>query len=451
MAHARRLAVAQRGYDLKAMSLWRHMANLSVLVGARLGGAALGLLVQLVLTRLFARDNVGLVLLAMSVTAVMSLVMTAGYPALSIAYLARYHSLGRKRLVRAFNSAARKEAAIASIAALAVVALVIAVLPIPKSIVDATFYGCLAAIPYAIVRLNSSGANAIKRYALSYVPDFVFRPLLLLIAMAAFALWSLPFPIAWVLWAYVAITVAVAVYQSIVLGRESVTSLTRLGAGDRLIRPYRRRAWSLALVALVTLTFADLVTVLAGWFLPPSEVAVVGIAIRLAALVGFVTQASQQFVMRDLTAAMAQGDSAETKSLLLRTNLTSIAIMAAAFLAAAVFGELALSAFGAEYRAGHLPLMLFMLGQMLRAASGMNTHLLSLDGHQVRSAGMCVIAVVVLVAASVVLCPAWGALGIACAAFIAELVWAIMLTVLTQKLTGRRGDVVYLLRTRNPA
>ena len=428
------------------MSVWRHITNLTVLVGARLGGAALGVAGQLVLTRLFAPDDVGLVFLAMSATAFVSLFMTAGYPTLSIAYLARYHSLGRKKLVEAFSAAARKESMIASLAVLAALALGMAILPLAGGNIEALAYGGLAAIPYAVIRLNSSAANALKRFSLSYVPDFVFRPGLLLAAIGAFALWRLPFPIAWVLWAYVAITFVVAAWQAWAMGSESITSLKGRHAGDRLLKPYRKRAWALVIVALVTLTFADVVTLLAGLFLPRADVAVLGIAIRLAALVGFITQASQQFVMRDLTSAMAKGNDAETKILLLRTNLTSLGVMASALAGAAVLGEFALSVFGQQYRAGYWPLMLFLLSQTLRAAGGMNAHLLSLDGHQVRSAGMCIIAVSALVCASAILAPFLGILGIAIAAVLAELVWAVLLAMLTQKLTGRRGDVFAVLK-----
>ena len=428
------------------MSVWRHISNLTVLVGARLAGAVLGVAGQLILTRFFSRDDVGLVFLAMSATAFVSLFMTAGYPALSVAYLARYHSLGRHKLVEAFNAAARRESLIASLVTLATIGLCLVIIPWTGGIREAMIYGCIAAIPYSVIRLNSSGANALRRFSLSYVPDFVFRPGLLLAAIAGLALWQMPYPVEWVLWAYVAITFGVAAYQARALGVESVTHTPALSGGGPLLRPYRKRAWALVIVALVTLTLADVVTLLAGLFLPQADVAVLGIAIRLAALAGFITQSSQQFVMRDLTSAMAKGNTAEAKILLLRTNLTSLVVMAGALAGAGLLGEFVLGIFGAEYRAGYWPLMLFLVSQMVRAASGMNSHLLSLGGHQVRSAGMCVMAVAALVIATAILAPTLGVLGVAIAAVIAETVWAVALALLTQKLTGKRGDIFAVLK-----
>jgi hypothetical protein len=66
----------------------------------------------------------------------------------------------------------------------------------------------------------------------------------------------------------------------------------------------------------------------------------------------------------------------------------------------------------------------------------------------VRSAWLCAVAVLVLIAFSVALVPLWGVTGIALATLAAELFWAVSLAALTQKLEGRRGDILGLLTVR---
>jgi O-antigen/teichoic acid export membrane protein len=76
----------------------------------------------------------------------------------------------------------------------------------------------------------------------------------------------------------------------------------------------------------------------------------------------------------------------------------------------------------------------------------MNQHLLSLSGHQMNTAGACVVALVFLVGSTSILAPAWGIMGLACAVVIAEAVWAVMLASQARQLAGRRGDLWAVLR-----
>lgn len=424
------------------MSIWRFVSLLSSLIGTRVAGAAFGLASQILLARAFAPSDVGIAFLALSAMAFISLVMTAGYPALAVTYLARYQTLGRKSLIAGFLAAARRDTLIFSLIAYAALALAYVALPLSDEVKTGLVFGAIAAIPYALVRLNNSAANALRRFSLSYVPDFMLRPALLL-AFIIFMIAALPhYTIAYVLWAIAAIALAVAILQAVLLGKDGATA--NLGAAHRpgLAKFFRGRALSLAIVGIVSAAFADIVTLIAGLLLPASDIAVLGVAIRLAALAGFVTQASQQFVMRDLTAAMARGTDAEVGALLFRTNAVALAVMCGAILGSIALGDRVLAVFGQEYRAGHWALVLFMVSQTVRAASGMNGHLLSLGGHQMRTAGVCLVAVLVLAGGTALLAPQYGVNGVAMAAIAADAVWAASLAVLAAKLTGRRGDIL---------
>jgi O-antigen/teichoic acid export membrane protein len=424
------------------MPLWRFVSLLSSLIGARVAGAAFGLASQVLLARVFAPSDVGVAFLAMSAMAFISLLMTAGYPALGVTYLARYHTLGRKALVAGFFAAARRDALMLSIIVYAGLVLAYFILPMSDEVKTGLVFGGIAAIPYALMRLNNSAANALRRYSLSYVPDFMLRPALLLLFIG-FMVLALPhYTIAYVLWAIVAITLAAAGLQAILLGKDGAVAGLGEAPQPGMAKLLKYRAMPLVIVGVVAAAFADIVTLLAGFFLPASEIAVLGVAIRLAALAGFVTQASQQFVMRDLTAAIARGTKTEVDALLLKTNGVALSVMCGAILSAVVLGDKVLGVFGEEYQAGQWPLVLFMVSQTIRAASGMNGHLLSLSGHQTRTAGVCLVAVTILAAGIAALAPHFGVTGVAVAAIAADAVWAFSLAVLAGKLAGRRGDIL---------
>lgn len=422
-------------------SLWRLLAPIFGLMGARLAGAAFGFLSQLALARAFPPYQVGVAFLAISVTTFVSLLVTGGYHTIGLAYLARFQAWGRTRLTTAFLSASLRDMAILWCLA-GILAGSLWFLPVDRGMAAAGFWGTLAAIPLSLIRLNNSMANAQRRFALSYVPDFVVRPALLLgliLILVAIGARQSALPL---LIALPVIALAVAIGQGLLMGPDNVLRRWQFQGPD-LRRKYRPRAISMLAVTIVSGATADLVVLVAGFLLPPEEVAVLGVAIRIAALVGFFALASQQFVLRDLVAARSSGDPLVLNQLLLRTNLAGAGTMAVAVLAALLLGHLVLALFGETYEDAYLPMVIFLISQAVRVMGGLNAQLLALGGHQIRSAAICLAALGVLVVGSLVLTPIWGVLGIAVATLAAEIFWALRLAVLTQRLEGRRADLFF--------
>jgi O-antigen/teichoic acid export membrane protein len=427
-------------------SFWQVIMPVFGLMGARLAGAGFGFVSQIVLARAFVPHDVGVAFLAISVTSFISLLITCGYHTIALTYLARFQAFGRSQLVWAFLYAARRDMAVVAVVLAALSLLAMWLLP-DHDTAKAFLYGTLAALPLAAIRLNNSAANAQKRFTLSYAPDFVVRPALLLAFIGAMVLLGVQRNIDYVLVAMVVIALAVAVGQAVMLGADNAFVRGRAKPSRDLRRFYRRRAAAMLMFTIVAGATADLVVLIGGLFLAPSDVAVLGVAVRVAALVGFFSSASQQFVLRDLVSAMARLGRGEVDALLWRTNVTGLATMLTATVFVLVFGHLVLALFGPDYAEGYWPLLIFLVSQVVRVMGGMNGQLLALAGHQVRSAATCVVAVVLLVVLAAVLTPLWGLIGIALATLGAELFWAISLGVLTQRLEGRRGDIFQGLST----
>ena len=424
------------------MSLWRTILLAVNLVGVRFAGAAIGLASQILLARLLTQNDVGIVFMGMSAAAFISLLITGGYPTLAITCLPRYYALGRKNLVRAFHFASLRDSLWISLATFALAAIVYFWLPLNDGIKTALLFGCLSAPASAFIRMNSAVANSVRRYALSYVPDFLYRPgLLLAFLLVAWAL-GMHLGVVQVLMAFVVMNTIVALGQAWFIRGEGIFSGLKWPRRHDLAPLLRGRAAALVVVGAVAASFADIVTLIAGFFLPAEDVALVGVAIRLAALAGFITQATQQFVLPDLTAAMTRGTAQQVQAILLRINVIGLGAILACVVGAMLFGTWALRIFGAEYEAGHWPLVLFMVSQAFRAASGMNQHLLSLAGYQIRTAGSCLVAMGVLIAGTALLAPSHGVMGLAIAVILADAVWAALLAIQAQRLTGRRGDII---------
>jgi O-antigen/teichoic acid export membrane protein len=210
----------------------------------------------------------------------------------------------------------------------------------------------------------------------------------------------------------------------------------------------RVRALPLAFVAAVATSFSDIVTLVAGLLLPIEDVASVAVAIRLAAVAGFIIQVTQQFIMPDLTEAVTRRDDATTHRLLTQLNLLTITIIVAGLFGAWLLGPYALRIFGSHYVAAQSLLLAFMLGQSIRAFSGMNQQLLSMAGLQSKTVISCLVALAFFVGASVLLVPHFGSMALGYAVIIAELAWSMMLASQANRLTGKRGDIFWLLTNR---
>ncbi|MBC8037506.1 MAG: lipopolysaccharide biosynthesis protein [Rhizobiales bacterium] len=428
------------------MSLWRMILTAVNLIGVRFGGAGLGLLSQIVLARLLPQADVGVIFLGMSAAAIVSQVVTVGYPPLAMTCLPRYYALGRINLVRAFHAAFWRDSFVIIAVVAALTAIVVLATPLDPGLKTAIIFGCLSAPASSLIRINSATANSLRRFSLSYVPDFIYRPGLLL-AYLLLAWWlGLGLSVTSVLWAFIIANSMVALGQAWLMGRQGAIPPPFRTVRRNLAPLLRGRAGSLVIVAVVATSFADLVNLIGGFFLPPDDVAVLGVCIRLAALVGFITQATQNFILPDLAAALTRGNRSEVQSLLLRINAVALAAMAACIGGAVVAGHLVLRIFGSQYEVGYWPLVLFMVSQGFRAASGMNQHLLSIDGHQSKTASSCLFAVSALVLAASILTPRYGVMGMAIAVIIADAIWAALLAFQAQRHTGRRGDIVALLR-----
>jgi O-antigen/teichoic acid export membrane protein len=430
------------------MPFWHMILTALNLVGARFGGAAIGLASQILLARLLSQDQVGVVFMGMSAAAIVSLLVTGGYPLLAITCLPRYYALGRTNLVTAFHAAFWRDTLVLSLIVFAAATGVILWLPVDEALKTALLFGCLSAPASALLRMNGATANSLRRYTLSYVPDFLFRPGLLLVYLMLAWLAGIPLSVTHVLWAFIIANTVVALGQAWLMGSAGAVPrfTAKLGRG---LAPYLRgRAAALIIVAAVAGAFADTVTMIGGLFLAPDDVAVLGVAARLAALAGFIIQATQQFILPDLTVALARGTREQVKSLLFRINVVALGAIAACVIGALLVGDQALRIFGEGYARGHWTLVLLMISQVFRAASGMNQHLLSLDGHQVKTAGACLVALAVLVAGAAVLAPRFGVLGMGLAVIAADAVWAVLLAIQAERHAGYRGDIVAVLMNR---
>ncbi len=418
-------------------------------VGVRLAGAVLGLVLQILLARWLTPDEMGGWFLIVSLASFAGLIIGAGYPTLGLTALARYHTRGQPGMADQFMHKAAydigKYALLMSLPATAFLLLA----PVDSVTRLAVIAGLSVAPATAIIRLNGTSANALRRYMLTIVPDFMGKTLLMLIFVALWVFVTGGLSLDVVAGAFLVLSYLTAWVTGRVLGGHGITGVGRDTASVRLGKTWASRAAPLIIVAMALMAMADYLTLVATMLLPKADVALVGIAIRLSALVGFFTQASQQFVLRDLTGALHQRDAAQARSLLMRTNLACVGVIAGALAGFAVLGDWFLALFGPGYVAALPVLMLLLLAQGVRAMGGINVHLLSLGGGQAALGRTCLASAVIILALASLLVPVLGINGIGWAAIAGELVWIGAVAMQTRERIGWRGDFLALFSNHN--
>lgn len=428
------------------MTLKSMIAALAGYVGARFLGAGLGLLTQLVLARVLLPADVTTVFMAMSAAAFLSLLMNGGETQLASTHLPRLFAKGWMQPVRAFHGAVLRGMVLMFVALGLCLTVLWLLNLLSAEVMLALAVGWLCAPLSGLARYNSMIANSLRWFPLSYVPDFIVRPGLFLVVIVAFVFMGLSHNVFAVLAAFAALVWLVGLGQSALMEGQGLRFSHWGDARGRYARALRPRSVALLVVSVVSFAFADIVMLLAGLLLRPEDAAVAGVAVRLAAIAGFILQASQLFVLPDFSEAMARRQEGTANALLWRMNGLTVLVALAAVAGALVLGPFALSLFGATYVGGANLLTLFLVGQSIRALSGMNQNLLAIGGHQIRTAVSCLVALAILILMAVLLIPTMGLLGLGYAVIAAELAWMLGLAAQAQSLCGRRADLLWLAR-----
>jgi O-antigen/teichoic acid export membrane protein len=441
--------ILARAWGLFAVGFGRIASLLLSAVGVRLAGAVIGFVLQIVLARWLTPEEMGGWFLMVSLASFAGLLIAAGYPTLGLTVLARYHAQGREEMARRFLEKSAYD--IAKYGLLLAIPAIAFLLFAPVDTVTrlAVVCGLVIAPATAMIRLNGAAANAVRRYLMTIVPDFMGKTLLLLLVVTGWILLTQSLSLAVVATTFVILSYMTAWVSGRVLGADGITNWGSDTSSARLGQAWSARAWPLVIVAASMIAMADYLTLVATMLLPKAEVAQVGMAIRLTALVGFFTQASQQFVLRDLSGALHQRDPQQARTLLLRTNIACITVIIAALLGFAVLGKWVLSIFGPDYVPAYNVLLLLMVAQGLRALGGLNVHLLALGGGQRKLGRACLASFVIILALASLLAPHFGIEAIGIAAIAGELVWVWSVASLTREHTGWRGDLLAMFSRSN--
>ncbi len=385
-----------------------------MLMAARIGGAVLGFTVQLFLVRWLDTAQYGIYVLAVALAGVLSIFCTLGFPSITARFTAHYGKADRPAHTLGFVRSGRRHLVAAAGIAIAAAAVLLFATGdlIPPDYRWPLLIGCLTAPLIGFMRLNGALANVSRRYLLSYLPDLIVRPILFVLAVVA-VISVMPRPMAeTVLVVHLAAVAAVSFGLAAIL--RPVRSLGIAGTVPQFDnRTWRRAGFPMVFVVMMTAFLADFDVLIIGALLPPDQVAVFSICLRMMLFVEFGIQAVFQIVTPDLAEAHARDDRDGMKKAISRAGHMNLLFVAVAIAGAFVLGEYALGLFGEAFVAGWPVLMVLMIAQLVRALFGPVTQILTIAGRQMDNLHIYLTIGVVLVTANLVVVPVLGLIGAA--------------------------------------
>lgn len=397
----------------------------TAIVASRLAGAGVGFITQFLLVKLMGAKDLGLFYAASSFAAVLGVFVSQGYPQIAARFVGRYRNKKADGLLNRFSGHALREGLIAAVISAAIVTTTAMLWPGLDAGTRAA-YGIAAWMVVAIVSLNitTNIAGGMRNFVLCYMPEGFLRPILFCVVVAALGLIGIRLDGERAMMVFALITGGLAVAVWLALSR--MVPNIRWGAASQAGLRWRWRfeSWQLLLMAVFTNFFADVGIVITVPFLTKPEIAVFGLCLKLALLVGYFVQIGQQMAVPDMADARHHGDTTRLRRAALRSIVGPTLICLAGLAVVIPLGDFLLSFFGPEFATSGGVLAVVLGSQLVRAVFGPGVHLLTLRGNQGVNMALSLSAFIVFYLAAALLCPLYGAMGAALAVLIVQVYWS---------------------------
>jgi len=427
------------------LNLWDKLGSISgtapLLLAVRIGSAGIGIVLQLLIARYYGADILGNLFLALGLAAVLSTILTAGFPWIVAPVVARSEAESDPGLLRAFLRCAHKHLLIFTCLIAVPAAVIIWFVPgLGNELRWPLLLGVATAPIYAAMRLNGGLANARKRFIIANAPELLMRPLFLTIFVGAAVVLSVAMDTAIIVAVNLAIVTVLAIWMSVVMWRQTAADLIRAQTNKPVAREqvqqWRTLALPMALATLFVSMFADLDILMIGSIMTASETGVFGVSIKITLLMAFAIQIVHQVMLRDASDAHLLKNHQTLQATVRKANRFAVVITLSGFVFLILFGNYVLGFFGAGFTEGYAGMIGLMIAQVIRAAAGPAIQILMISGNQRASIPVYIASIALLFVSNLLFVPIFGFIGAAVAVILTTLFWTICLNRIVRQKVG---------------
>jgi O-antigen/teichoic acid export membrane protein len=414
---------------------------------ARIAGAGLGIILQILIARHYGAQVLGSYYLVLSMAGILSIFISMGYPWIVAPILAANEddksSTALADSIRLFF----RDALAVSLLIGGPIAIYIWLYPgIGAEQRFALFIGLTTAPIYAVMRMCGSIANAKKFFNLAGLPELFLRPLLMLVIVGLIILFAFELTASSIVLINLLISIGLTGWMAISLNKSDKTGILKrmpgISQSGSDASNLRRLAIPMIFSTLFINMFADLDILIIGLILPADQAGIFGVAMKIAALLLFTVQITHQILLRDASNAHLSGDSGKMQEIIKKANIFAVSASLASLIALVLLGNFVLGLFGTQFMVAYYCLVGLVIAQVIRALSGPAIQVLMITNNQKTGIPVYISSAIILVAANLILVPIFQYEGAALAVIITTLVWSVWLALLTKRKTGYSTSIL---------
>lgn len=423
------------------------------LISFMIQGAGAGLIFfsEVVLARALSAHGYGLYAMAMAWLQVLTMVALLGSNHLLLRFVPAYVAKVEWSLLRGLLRQCRRGSLLVSLAIFALAAMTLTILSdrLSPEFRWAFLIG-LAALPlHALSIQRQAVLRGLHRVAAALSPEYIVRPLLLLLVVSTLA-WGFTSPIS----APIALAVnGVAVMAAFALGvywqRRAMPAEATAAHPATQSREWVAIAIPLFLIASMQLLIVRMDIILLGAMAGREQAGIYAAASRVADLIVFALAAANAIIAPMISGFHARDDMNGLQHLMTLLAKGVLVFTAPLVLLVVIFGHAILGIFGEGYQIGYVPLLILVCGQMVNALSGSVSFLMTMTGHQRESLHILVIAAGLNLMLQLALIPNFGMLGAAIATALATVFWNLFMRQYIRKTMGFDPSVLILFRRKS--
>jgi O-antigen/teichoic acid export membrane protein len=412
-----------------------------MLMAARIVGLLAGFGTQIILARMLAPEGLGIFYFATSIAYVVSMVAAFGYPVIAVRFISRYRTRGLDRLKAAFVNRAQNDTAIVSFAVMAAVLVLAAIVPGDPTTRLAIAAAALAIPGLALSKIYASVAGAIREFALSYMLNLLWRPVLFLAVMGLIALFfKVPSPVM-AACAFSFVAVAIVTLQFVGLVKHFPGLTERMAADRRVVLQWRIASAPLLILAAFSTFINDLNLALLGTIVSKPDLAVFGVCLKLALIVEYAVSLIHELAAPDISDALVRKQSSTVDLAVARVNVMAVVATLAAVAGTAALGHFVLSMFGPDFIRAFPILLMLVVSQLIRAAFGPSMLTLISAGAQKSVVKVFSVAIIGFAVGNLILVPVFGLVGAGAAFVLMTAYWTGALALIAKRKGGLRLDI----------
>jgi O-antigen/teichoic acid export membrane protein len=399
--------------------VWSTIKGAGVVMAIRVAGAGLAFISQVFLARVMGTYEFGLYSYAFVLLTVLSVLAPFGIDWAVLRFVPEYAARQRwRRLEGVFRGSIAFVAAVSTVIALVAAGLIYLFSDRIGEHYVVPLYIALFSLPlFALFQIYVNFARAFGWAALAYTPNFVLRPIFVIVLVVLFVVLSVPTTA-------VAVLVASLVASALAFAYQAVTFHRRKPHVTRPARPaYHGRAWLSVALSMAMFSGFQLITtygdvLILGNFVAPDKIGIYNAAIRTASIINFVLMAISATATPKYAELFARGQHDELRAYVTHTARWIFWPSLMGGVVLILGGKYILMAFGSAFVEGYPVLVILVLSNLWLAATGNVDALLNMTGQQRICARIMVWTGLLFIVLNFSLIPLLGMIGAAVA------VWA---------------------------